>query len=430
MKKVLGALALACVLMTASGCGSKNSGAAGTDHFKEYSFTNPVTETQKAKIKEGLEKSLDSLSSITGKYEFNSKYSSATSKQTLEGTLKVCEDSSRPNQLIITYSLSGSSNSISDGITLTSKTKSQYKIWDGGHSYAITSTTTTTDGVTKDEYEADEITEGSKAYKDEKIKQNVSFPSSSSLSYYQNSDGSFTAIYSEIDKSVSGVQWGNETKEHIEETKEQRVYKISKDYLLKSYYFYEEHSSNRDPETNEWYGSVQVYSRYYTSIEYKYGKREYVSIDKLNSSVSSQEIPLAMSIKEINSTHSESDFSVISENEGYTVSCSSVSDSDGAKRYRFVTNEIEGYYGSGYYGKRFVLNITSLRGATSLSQKEIKLSVSNEVGTDYNVSNYFYRFQASSGYYFVNVSSSYRRLQIYFSVTTNSQASIDAIYLY
>ena len=431
MKKILGFLALACVLMTAGGCGSKNSGAGGTDHFKEYSFTKEVSEDQKARINDGLEKSLDSLSSISAKYEYYTKNNSSNSKLLAEGTLKVCEDSSKPQQLIINYTVSSTNYSTSDGITLNSKIKMQKKSWDGGRGYAVSATTTTNNGVTTDEYDADEIIVSSKEYKDSAIKQNVSFPSSSNLEYYQNSDGSFTAIYSEVDKDVSGVQWGNETREHISENKEQTVYKITKDYRLKSYYTYEEHSSNRDPSTDEWYSSVQVYARYYTSIEYTYGKRESSSIDKLNSSISGREIPLGATLKEINSRHSESNYSVLSESEGESISYTYTTGSDGTKTYRFLANSPDGYDGEYYYGKRFVLDITSLRSGTSLVHKEIKLDVTSETNISYEVSNYYYSYKTTNDSYFINTSSyTYNRLQIYFVVVNNSQANITSVSIY
>ena len=431
MKKVLGFLALACVLMTAGGCGSKNSGAGGTDHFKEYSFTKEVTDEQKAKISDGLEKSLDSLSSITAKYEYYGKDNLSTSKQTAEGSLKVCEDSSRPNQLIINYTLSGSTNSTSDGITLTNKTKTQKKSWDGGHGYAVSATTTTNNGVTTDEYDANEIIVSSKEYKDSAIKQNVSFPSSSTLEYYQNSDGSYTAIYSDINKDVSGVQWGNETREHISERKEQTVYKITNDYRLKSYYSYQEQSSNRDPSTNEWYGSVQVYARSYVSIEYKYGKRESSSIEKLNSSVSNQEILLGVSVKEVNSKHSNYSYSLVSENDGESVSLSTTTGSDGTKLYRFTANCPDGYDGEYYYGKRFVFVSTYLRGATNVSTRQVKLELTEETNINYEVNNYFYCYNSAGSSHFINTSSyTYYRLQIYFAVPSSTQANIVSVSLY
>ena len=431
MKKVLGFLALACVLMTAGGCGSKNSGAGGTDHFKEYSFTKEVSEEQKAKISDGLEKSLDSLSSISAKYEYYTKNNSSNSKLTAEGTLKVCEDSSKPQQLIINYTVSSTNYSTSDGITLNNKIKMQKKSWDGGRGYAVSATTTTNNGVTTDEYDADEIIVSSKEYKNSAIKQNVSFPSSSDLEYYQNSDGSFTAIYSEVDKDVSGVQWGNETREHISESKEQTVYKITKDYRLKSYYTYEERSSNRDPSTDEWYSSVQVYARSYVSIEYKYGKRESSSIEKLNSSVSNQEIPLGVSVKEVNSKHSNSSYALVSESEGESVSFSTTTKSDGTKVYRFISNSLEGYDGEYYYGKRFVFVSTYLRGATSVSTRQVKLELTEETSISYDVSNYYYSYTSTGGSYFVSTSSyTYNRLQIYFVVVNNSQANITSVSIY
>ena len=169
----------------------------------------------------------------------------------------------------------------SDGITLKQKAKIETKQWDGGNQVEYTYTVSTVDGVKKETTSTSPISDASVVYKKATIVEYIS-TFSDGYTLYKNSDGSFAAIRSNVSKTVSGVQWGAETKEYIEESKSQTVYSISKDYRLINTYSYEEMAANRDQETGEWLSSIQVYSRSYASIDYKYGTRDKGSINDLN----------------------------------------------------------------------------------------------------------------------------------------------------
>ena len=279
MKKIALFLLLACASITVSGCNEK--GAGGANHFKEFSFTGTVDQEQRTKIEEGILKNAENLRSIVMKVERHQKSALSKTVTTAESTTKLLDDPSNMDLFIANDVTTMNREQTSDGITLKQKAKIETKQWDGGNQVEYTYTVSTVDGVKKETTSTSPISDASVIYKKATIVEYIS-TFSDEYTLYKNSDGSFAAIRSDVSKTVSGVQWGAETKEYIEESKSQTVYSISKDYRLINTYSYEEMAANRDQETGEWLSSVQVYSRSYASIDYKYGTRDKGSINDLN----------------------------------------------------------------------------------------------------------------------------------------------------
>ena len=272
-------LLLACASITVSGCNEK--GAGGANHFKEFSFTGTVDQEQRTKIEEGILKNAESLRSVVMKTERYQKSALSKTVATADSTIKLLDDPSNMNLFIANDVTTMNSEQTSDGITVKQKAKIETKQWDGGNQVEYTYTISTVDGVKKETTDTSPISDDSAVYKKTTIVEYISM-FTNTYTVYKNSDGSFAAVRSSVIKNVSGVQWGAETKEYIVESKSQAVCYISKDYRLTSAYSYEERAANRDQSTDEWLSSVQVYSRSYLSIDYKYGTRDKGSVSNLN----------------------------------------------------------------------------------------------------------------------------------------------------
>lgn len=429
MKKVLSFFALSFLLASLASCDVINNGVGGTDYFKEYTFTGTANNEQSAKIYEGLQKSALTVSSIITKTESRSKSGSNKTVDKSESTLKFYEDANKPSQIMLTRTSSGSTDSTSNGITLNRKTNAEYKQWDGGSGFAFSFSKTTNNGILEENSNYNEITMTSEAYKGNVVRSYVSLPESST--YYINSDGSYTVINSRISKQVSGVQWGNGTKEYITASKTQTVYSISKDYKLTKYYSYEEQSSNRDQTTGEWFSSEQVYYRYYTSKEYKYGKRESASVATYNALVANKVWHIATGLYSYNASMSDNMEFVEESNQANSISCSDYGTTNGVNTYRFIVNVTrKGSYDEYYFAKRFVFGDRTLYGADRLVTNEYDLVVSEQADIDYSVYSYYNISNQNGHTYFTNIgSSSYYNLEIFFTFD-GSNAIINSIYLY
>ena len=428
MKRALGFLALACILMSAVGCdGLEGGDVGGSNHFKEYTFTGTANSEQTKKIKEGLQKSLLSISSIITKEESNYKSGSSKSSGKSDSTLNILEDSANADKIIISRATNSSSDATSNGITINSTSKSEYKHWDAGKGYAFQTTKTTNNGVTEDNASYNELTGSSQEYKESVIKSLVSLPESNT--YYINSDGSYTIINSSIEKNVTGVQWGNDTKEYIVGSKTQTVYSISKDYKLTKYYRYEERSSNRDQTTGEWFGSARIYYRVYTSKEYKYEKRGSASIATYNASIADKtwQISLGLSCYEATANNN---LEITQESETpYSVSYSQYVDAGGVETYRLVTS-ITRPMNNQYYAKRFAFISTTLYGADRVVTNEYNLLTNEQTTLGSNVYNYYHIYTSGGCDYFINTSTySYYDLEIVFTFD-GANATVLSVNLY
>lgn len=405
MKKILSIFALVLAFVI-TGC-NNGSGDNHKSYFKEYTFVGTASAEQLTKINEGLKNNVTKISSIKSKSESYSKSGSTKISGKSESTVKFLEDSSNPD-LFISYSeSSSSSDSKSNGETLNRKTKSESKRWDSGKKYVFTIANSTTNGEKQDSdsvYTMDEATK-SKTYKENAIKGYYGAPDTNAT-YYLNSDGSFTVINSNIQKSVSAVQWGSETKEYITSSKSQTVYAISKDYQLTSYYTYEEQKANRDPQTNEWFSSEQLISMSYSLKEYKYGKRESASVSSLNNSIANKTFVTSVvaNYHTATLTGASPTYTVNETNsQSGAVSLSYVSSSNNIYQYRF-NSTLSGNYGSssGYNAFRFDFEVKTLKGAGSETTQKCDFALSSAFTNSFSGNDQVEVVETHGYVYFVN----------------------------
>ena len=426
MKKALSFFAFSFVLMALVGCDLTNAGAGGTNHFKEYTLTKAANAEQVTKIVEGLQKNVKNLSGLTTKTEYSYKAGSEKVTQTSEINAKVLEDASKPDLLIITATGTGNNDSSSNGIKYNEKSSVNYSLWDSGLGYRYTLTKATTNGVDDEDFDATTITTSSKDYKESFIASNISLPNSSET-YYVNSDGTYIVIDSDIDKSVTGVEWGDSVKEYITIEKRQTVYTINSEFKLVSYYSYRERSANRDQETGEWLGSAQVYYRNYTSVEYRYGKRDAGSIATLNQSVANKNIPVSLSVNSYSATTTEPfsqfDDTGIQE-DSYTCY------EESKNRYRFRATVYSNYSSTTFNALRFELSGTALNcgtGQVSSINYDMKLAEDANVS---DVVDYITVAKANNHVYFANKTySTSVTIQVYFTLN-GATVTINSVYLY
>lgn len=364
MKKSIVYLSLLAIVMPLMAC----NGSTGKDHFKEYEFVNSANSEQSLLIQEGLKKNALEISSITSKVEAFAKRGFSEASQEYETTEKYYDDPSNPNLYICESTASGYVSSEAEGIKLKQNGTVEYTEWDKGNGYRFTVTKNKVNG--KSESDEDAITQANDPleYKTSRLLNAVSLPSSST--FYINKDGTYTVISSSIDKSVSAVEWGNGTKEHITSSKRQVVYKISKDYRLTHYYYYEEQQTNRDPDTGEWYKSTKVISRSYESKEYKYGQRATKSISSYDSLIADKSFF-------ISATLSSYTYTATVEEKGYSfvdtleirdgISLSNSSTSGNIRKFYFQDSFAATYSETTLTAKKYTLSVVSLKNGGVLS---------------------------------------------------------------
>ena len=265
-----------------------------TDYFKEYKLETKATEAEIQQIRNGLLGSSSELSSVTMRSESYRRDALSESFDTSDITVKILEDSLKPDVLVTETNETTSKQSKTGGVTVKESTKTEKKEWETSNSdYKITFKKETTNGKTK---EIASATYAGGPYEAKERKKNaieglMRTDTFDYLSCYANKDGSYICVtVSRVIKDVQGVEWGEEVKEYVKETKTQVVSFIDKDFHLTKYYVYAEESTNKDATTGEWYDSVKLTSYDYSSIEYHYGKREYVDIDKLTKQTTSEKV--------------------------------------------------------------------------------------------------------------------------------------------
>ena len=428
MKRTLGFLVLLGLLMTATGCNGNSGNVKGSNHFKEYEFNGTANQEQREKIIDGMQKNTSNLCSVEIKTELYSKSGSTKTENISEQSITFSEDSSKPDLLILKKTTSENNQSVSSGITLKQKTKTELTQWDGGAGYAFLSNKDTINkNITIEPYE---IGTSSKQYKDNTIVSNISLPSSYST-YYTKSDGSYAVVSSNINKQVTGVQWGSGTKEYIVSSKSQTVYSITKDFKLISYYSYEESSTNRDNSTGEWFDSVITIYRSYQSVNYKYGKRSSDSITALNKTIADKTFDLSFKLI----THTSLPFN--SSGDGAFIDDSSlqiessinvVTSASPSYTFRFTFSAPQ-RDNDGYRAQRFELVKRALHGADVISTKyDIDFTSDTIVGS--SVYNYYQIIIQDGITYFINTETySYSNLQVNVSFN-GTRAVISSVNMY
>lgn len=260
------------------------------DHFKEYTFKGPIEETNEINyIETKCDKNIEEITSVEivqEGYIHQGYYESSVSAKT---TIKIKEDTTKPNNVILEEVTITNSDVYSSGIAYKRSVKKEKNTW-VNNDYVYEVITTTIDGKKSKEKKSTNISSisspGLHSSYDVLYENRNSYLKESygkiSGQYFIGKDGKYAAISSSKDKTITAVAYGNETKEYIVSTKNQKMFSINKDYYLTSSYTYNEISSNRDGNDGEWFNSEKLLKRGYTSYSFKYEKREKASISALN----------------------------------------------------------------------------------------------------------------------------------------------------
>lgn len=388
-----------------SSCNS--SAGKKTNHFKEYTFTATATTKQLQEIKDGLSKSILSVSSIKSKQENYQKSNLSETNVTTEVVQKIFKDTSsllNQNNFILEANWASKTKTSSQGINLEEETSTKTIEWDGGSGYLMVVNETTKKQKTEKTTSIRQITGSTKEYKEERLKNLVALPSN--LTCYVNTDGSYTFIASNVSRNVTAIDWGKSTKEYITSSKDQIVYKVSKDYRLTSYYRYQENKTNRDQETGEWYGSEKLIRYSYSESKYEYSNKFEKKIDDLNKSVVDQRFLLSISISKHTArvANSGADYYTFpdGENNAQKTVLNTYDNPDfssGAATYRVSSSVPRNY------AERYEMSVTYLQGAnkeTTNYQVDFGSLISN-----YDSNQHIDFVRTDYGLYVVNKSSLY-----------------------
>ena len=90
---------------------------------------------------------------------------------------------------------------------------------------------------------------------------------------YKTKDG-YALVVSDKSEEYTPVNWGNTVKEYYELEESQNIVLINDDYQITEYVSYESYTTNRDPDTKEWYSRNKEISRNSVSIKVAYGSRK------------------------------------------------------------------------------------------------------------------------------------------------------------
>ena len=254
------------------------------NHFKEYSFTARANNTNE--ITNGIAINSERISSVELLQEQYVGLQNKQQKETIKTIVKIFDDSAKPDFFIASMDQTSSIVSYADGVKLTEKKNVFTEEWQGAAGKIYVATKTTQNGKATETYNATTISSSAKAHKSEQLKSfmpNINIGNNQNSFWYVNSDGSYTGVYSNVNESVSSVDWGKSGKELKQTVKRQYVYKVNKNFELVEYYVYEEQKSNRDTATGKWYSSQKVLASAYQHGLYKYDKRSSASVESLNS---------------------------------------------------------------------------------------------------------------------------------------------------
>lgn len=277
MKKSIALLALSATLLV-TGCQQGRN--KFEDHFKEYSFKFEVAHEDIDAIYDGVNKNAIYLSSYEKIEQAYSKNSYVESSSVGKTKIDIKEDSSEPDSLIVESTVTSEESRVEYGVSYKNYNGTEATAFHKGSYIYETIESYVNDKSTKKKSSVS-ISESLKNYKKTYLKSLINLSTSGAANYYVCSDDSYAVVFSNIEKNVSAVQWGDKTKERIISRKNQAAFFISKDYKLTSCYWYSETKANYDSTTGEWFDSEQLSSRSYTSIKYKYEKRESASINSL-----------------------------------------------------------------------------------------------------------------------------------------------------
>ena len=263
MKKILFVLGIIALAFSLSGCNSYKANKFN----KNLSFTEEIKGQDKTKLIEEIKNKWTEFSKATIIGE--SKYESDDSSENASYDLEFKAYSNDVFQLTGT----SKSNTNSDGIKLSEKEDIDVCIWNyktdksvverskvnNEYTYSVINTyANEADGSKTTYLEAFQYIEG--------MTSNIS-----GLDVYKDGSG-YVLIQSSRQESYVGVNWGSEVKERYTLNENQIIFVVNKNYEIEKILMYSAITTNRDPDTNQWYKRNKRISIESVEIKLTYGK--------------------------------------------------------------------------------------------------------------------------------------------------------------
>lgn len=263
MKKILFVLGIIALAFSLSGCNSYKSNKFN----KNLSFSEEIKGKDKTKLIDEIKNKWTEFSKakITGESKYESEDSTENASYDLE--FKVYTND------VFQLSGTGKSNSSSDGIKLTKKEDVDVCIWNYKTDKSIVERNKVNDEYTYtviNTYAND--ADGSKTTYLEAF-QYIEGMSASITALDAYKDGSnYILIQSSRQESYVGVNWGSEVKERYTLNENQIIFVVNKNYEIEKIIMYSATTTNRDPDTNQWYKRNKKVSEDSVEIKLTYGK--------------------------------------------------------------------------------------------------------------------------------------------------------------
>ena len=263
MKKILFVLGIIALAFSLSGCNSYKANKFN----KNLSFSEEIKGKDKTKLIDEIKNKWTEFSKakITGESKYESEDSTENASYDLE--FKVYTND------VFQLSGTGKSNSSSDGIKLTKKEDVDVCIWNYKTDKSIVERNKVNDEYTYtviNTYAND--ADGSKTTYLEAF-QYIEGMSASITALDAYKDGSnYILIQSSRQESYVGVNWGSEVKERYTLNENQIIFVVNKNYEIEKIIMYSATTTNRDPDTNQWYKRNKKVSEDSVEIKLTYGK--------------------------------------------------------------------------------------------------------------------------------------------------------------
>lgn len=231
--------------------------------FKTYKFGEQLTSTEKQRV---VAEVRSKMSSVNG-FETITTSETHHKNNNLESNARI--NYSFYDSYHIHRVTTSKSSSTNGGITLATSNSITYdSFYSATNSALISFTNNKKEGVSfgvNNDYNVDNLTNS--------IYSNIysSFLNSMmNLNAYKDGNNYYFAI-SNISETVSAVQWGDKTKELKTISRSQTICKVNSSFKIVSAYSMSEGSTNKDPDTGEWYSKVKQVSFSSTRYNVRYG---------------------------------------------------------------------------------------------------------------------------------------------------------------
>ena len=268
MKKIIAAFILIITLSFSFGC-TKYSAS----RFNDLKFDDELTAKEKNDLLEKLEDSFISFSKVTISMESFEKYGQIDNKETAELSFKAY------NNFLVVGEGKHTKDVDDNGIRYNKKSTIEMDAWandesnkvimfyatDGDEDYSELMSYTNENASTRKNEAYLFLLDRLEDLVDEDFED---------LNGYKLKGGGYALAISNKNEAYNATTWGTETRERYTLNETQIVVIIDKDYRITEITMYSSSSTNRDPDTGEWYSSTKKISGTSVTIKVSYGSRK------------------------------------------------------------------------------------------------------------------------------------------------------------